>query len=155
MIRPKLKKVIHIPLIDLKEYFRKKYQINIDAYWDELIEHHMFRGNDSSMAFQCAITNEIPDEEVADVLPWPAHIKDIIMGGDHPGDSIYTAINSVTVQEWAELYKLAVILQKKEEDNPTIDNYWPGYLVRGLFEAMVLSEYQLETEDDVYYHISW
>jgi hypothetical protein len=41
MIRPKLKKVIHIPLIDLKEYFRKKYQINIDAYWDELIEHHM------------------------------------------------------------------------------------------------------------------
>jgi hypothetical protein len=155
MIRPKLQKVTHIPLIDLKEYFSKKYSINTDAYWNELIEDHMFRGNDTSKSFYCAITNEIPGEEVADVLPWPAHIEDIIMGGAHPGDSIYTAINSVTVQEWADLYKLAVALQKREKANPTIDAYWPGYLVRGLFEAMVLSEYQLETEDDVYYHISW
>lgn len=156
MLRPKLTKVTHIPLMDVMDYFKKKYNIDTDPYWYILIEDHMFRGNDSSKSFYCAFTNEIPDAVVADVLPWPDHIKAIILDNNgHPGDSIYTAVNSVTVHEWADLYKLAVALQKKEENNPTIEDYWPEYLVRGMFEAMVLSEYQLETEDDVFYHISW
>jgi hypothetical protein len=117
----------------------------------------MFRGNDSSKSFYCTFTNEIPDEAVLDVLPWPENIRDIIVDGTHPGDAIFTAINSVTVQEWADLYKAAVALQVQDEekDDSTLDEYWPEYLVRGMFEAMVISEYQLETTDDVYYQISW
>jgi hypothetical protein len=157
MLRPKLKQVTTIPLMPVKDYFEKKYQIDTQPYWYALIDDHMFRGNDSSKSFYCTFTNEIPDEAVLDVLPWPENIRDIIVDGTHPGDAIFTAINSVTVQEWADLYKAAVALQVQEEekDDSTLDEYWPEYLVRGMFEAMVISEYQLETTDDVYYQISW
>jgi hypothetical protein len=141
MLRPKLKQVTTIPLMPVKDYFEKKYQIDTQPYWYALIDDHMFRGNDSSKSFYCTFTNEIPDEAVLDVLPWPENIRDIIVDGTHPGDAIFTAINSVTVQE--------------EKDDSTLDEYWPEYLVRGMFEAMVISEYQLETTDDVYYQISW
>jgi hypothetical protein len=156
MLRPKLSTVIHIPLIEVMEYFKRTYGIDTDYYWDILTDHHMFRGNDSSMEFYGAMSNEIPNEEVANILPWPEQIKSIILDDNgHPGDIIYTAINTSTVTEWAELYKLAVILKKKEERNPTIDEHWPNYLIRCMFECMVMSEYQLETDNNVFYHISW
>lgn len=155
----KLKTVTHIPLMKLMTSFDTRYRINSDDYWQVLIDDHMFRGNDTTKKFYNAFANEIPDEAVLSAFNWPEAMRAVIEDPKgHPGEKeVFEAIKKTTLSEWATLFKEAVALKKREAytDNATLDDYWYNYLIRGMFESMVVVEYQLENEEDLYYYISW
>ncbi len=158
--KPELKTVVHIPFVKISDHFSKDYKFDQDAYWSELCDDHMFRGNNSSKSFYCQFLEEVISEEVLSLIPVDEKLKEILLN-DEP-KNILKYILKTQPKAFLDQYEQLVL--KKDEIVQALgkkNKYYFGYFIRGLVESAIISEYKIKDYDiglgsrKYYYHFSW
>ena len=162
---PKLSTVIHIPNIEFKNFVKEKYKLDLyDEYWGHICDHHMFKGNDSSMKFYCQFAEEVfPEAVQKDLVKFiPENIMKVFHddGSEDSYKHILPTIRSISDKDWINFHKSLVknkakILKILGEKN----EYYYGYLILGSIEALVIQLYDIQDYDSLenkyYWHFSW
>lgn len=159
--------VKHIDFIGVQKALEEEFDIPHRLYYDKVVlEHHMFKGNDTSMSFYNQFLEEcVPDKKDRDKLIkvfscLDQEALDIIFKQDiREGDII-----SKDYTFWGEqlLYVVGNYGEIEDDLPDSLEYYLDHYFIKGLYESLVMSycgigegEYEKDGRNLVYWHFSW
>lgn len=153
-----VKSVKHINFIEVQKEFELKYNFQHRPYWEELIEDHMFRGNDSSKKFYCQVLEEVfPEKLLVHFNFLPDNIKKLLML--YESEDILKQVLKTSGKDFIEAYHQ--LSNNKDSLIQALgdDAYFYKYLIRSMVECAIISDYKLKDylnpKEPYFYYFSW